>query len=179
MFTCIEGSGRPCGDTRGKAGETERFFGLADRWMAAELLRLCRHVRTNAPEEIAGRCSGTAESRMLWDIAPEIAARLGATRFLPMERMDPCLSGLDAFDFRQVVTCVFSRVRACDAIEDDTGMWDLLTRDVAAGNHLAIALDRVAPAVVPGDFIAATLYDAWLTRGVRRLSWSPDLARTG
>lgn len=172
VYSGSEGSHRV---DRDDDGETQRFFALPDLWKGAELLRIASRAARALPDDVAGTMATTLERRLLRDLIPEIAYRLGVKN-LPTDLCgDRTIRGIDAFDFRICVNSVITRIQGVP-VAAAPAAWGLLTRDVTEGNVVAIALDRVAPPLVAADWISARLDAAWSHRGLPgRLTWSPDL----
>lgn len=143
--------------------------------MGADLLRKARSIRSCLPEEICGPRASTIESRLFWEIIPELAHRLGVTQLANGE-LSSCLRGLDVFDLRLVVTQALNGLPKVPEY-DRPEHWSLITRDVCAGNIVAIALDRVAPPSIAGDWISASIDRVCNDLGIQtRLTWEPQLA---
>lgn len=155
--------------------EVERLYGLSNRWLAQALLTLSRTARRAAP---ALRPDDTRlDSRLVWDIAPEIARRLGATRFLPLEAHA---------DFaRMSLGNLRSRLADCLGFTGsyrNSGLaWALLTLPAEKGNVVACALDRLC--VLEGfapddtcDMLCRSVATACLLQRKRQSTvWRPDI----
>ena len=143
--------------------------------MGADLLRKARSIRANMPDDICGPGAGTIESRLIWEIIPELAHRLG-TPHIVIGEASSCLRGLDAFDLRLVVTQALNGLPKAPEYDCHEN-WSLITRDVCSGNIVAIALDRVAPPSIAGDWISASIDRVCNDLGIQaRLAWEPQLA---
>lgn len=70
---------------RATAIEMARLHALPDRWLGEEILKLARAVRLEFPEKLSDPHGGTYEPNLVWQVVPELAKRLGATRLLPNE----------------------------------------------------------------------------------------------
>lgn len=156
------------------SNEVRRFFELTDLWKARALQRVARSALDALPPDVVGKQARTVERRLLRDIVPELALRLGMPRHLAGELGDPQLRLADCFEFRERVTTVLGALpRIPAAFMPSLGA---LSRDAMAGNLVAIALDRVAPPLVESDPLAAAVGQAWAARGVfGRLTWAPTL----
>jgi hypothetical protein len=166
-----------------------RFHGLPDRFMARELMRLCRQVRAMAiavDPQLADPSWCTYRATMLWSACPEVAARLGETVFEPGERADRYLRHEDNTTLRHSIGnylkhSELSRIPKLfdrqDPNREAPDPVDMLDNDVANGNPLAIALDRACP---PGedatDWPASYLAEVGRSRFGRddqTRAWSP------
>lgn len=166
--------------------ELVRLHGLTDRWLAEELLRLARAVRRQHPREFSKPYAGHA-SRLVWSLIPELAARLGAARFEPGER------GVD--QYREIGESHILRILVGSYLQEVDPLggqgvvsgtparaWSLLTRPVATGNPVAIALDRLAPPnATMRDWPARCLTRIWqrVPGGEGRADWDPLLLAFG
>lgn len=155
--------------------ELQRFYRLPDLWMGAELLRFSRRMREILPQDIVGPLCCTVERRLLCEIIPELAHRLGVRNFRPGEASSSGIRSLDAFDLRiyaaQALTFLPKNPSYCSP-----NGWSLITRNVCTGNILAIALDRAAPPTVASDWVAATIDRACNDLGIPgQLTWGPQL----
>lgn len=159
--------------------EVERLYGLSNRWLAQALLTLSRTARRAAP---ALRPDDTRlDSRLVWDITPEIARRLGATRFLPLEAHA---------DFAQMsLRNLRSRLAECLCF---TGQyrasgtaWALLTLPAEKGNVVAFALDRLCAMTdyVPDDsddlLCRSVATACLLQQKPLSTAWRPDIRLEG
>jgi hypothetical protein len=169
---------------RGNAEREEliRMWRLSDRFLAADLLRKVREARFMYPKVFDLDPNGwsTYEKSFVWDLVPEIAARLGETAFQPNERK--------------------AEVRACSDIElrdwvglslNHMGMireawiekypilnpWLMLTHSVPNGNPVLFAMDRVSPPTQESqDWGAKHVREIARNRGFGDVSaWSPML----
>jgi hypothetical protein len=72
------------------AREMERLRRLPDRWLAEERLRLARAARDAYPRELGNPSTMAYAPMPVWNVIPEIARRLGATR---LNRQEAANSG--------------------------------------------------------------------------------------
>lgn len=169
----------PAQRTKGEwsEGETERLFNLADRWLAEELLRLARAVRAQFPDRVGDPRSLVYESAVVWHVVPEVARRLGATRLLPNEATDPFIRAKSDAELRAVVGGCLNNSSlgrwGHDREALRLGPAELLGKDIANGNPVAFAMDRLAAAPAPGAD-----RDDWIARYVREISRSRGFAET-
>lgn len=155
--------------------EAIRLFELPGPALGQELLRRVREVSEAWPAAVADQ--RTASAIMLERIVPAVAAHLAALTTPPSARR-PDLSQMPPDGLRHVVaTLLRQRPLAELAAERGAAGWmalRLLTREVAAGNPLAFALDRLAP---PGsDWMAGEVRAAALRHHqVSDGRWCPAL----
>lgn len=65
--------------------ERDRILSLPKRWFAEAILKLCREVRKN-PEFTWSAEDNVYDGVIVWHLIPELAYRLGATKFIVPER---------------------------------------------------------------------------------------------
>ena len=174
---------RACIDA--EAREVERLHGVGDRWLAEELLRLARRVRSRHAERLADPHAAIYENRLLWQLIPELAHRLGARSFLPNERSQQETVRLSDRDLRcrigyALQNASLPHTRLPDDDPARPTPEDLLLRIVQNGNPVAIAVDRLAPAPAKGedrdDPIARLVREISVARGhPETAAWSPAL----
>jgi hypothetical protein len=161
--------------------EVERLFELPDRWLARELLSLARAARYIG-HDVFGHETPKVDryqSELVWDIVPEVAARLGETSFHKHER-SAFIRGVSDHELRlraanqvdyQTLLVMFAQ-----RLHRGINVYNLLTRPPVKGNPVFIGLDRFAPAdrVAP-DWAAKTINANLAARGVDGVfSWCPD-----
>lgn len=167
-------------------GEVDRLFGLPDRWLAEELLRLARRMRHDFPAELGNPHANSYSPALVWHLVPEIARRLGATRLQPNEATHADISGLTDAELRQAVAVFLQHgspgrwLQIQEADRPSAG--DILGHDLANGNPIAIAMDRLAPPPEPGDigedWLARHIHDISIRRGHQPATgWHPGLQR--
>lgn len=136
-LTLTMGSVAPHADTVSLHAEAVRLFQLGDRWLAQALLMLSRAARRAAP---ALRPDDVRlDSRLVWDIAPEIARRLGARQFQPLEAHGD-FARLSLHNLRSRLDeslCSTGHYRKSGLA------WALLTLQPEMGNVVAFAMDRL------------------------------------
>ena len=164
-------------DIRTPSEETERIYALPDLFLGSAILKLARTARIEVPEDIGGRNVPTRESFLIWDGIPELARRLGVTRFEPDEIEHPQLPLDDDYMFRFRVTSALVAVVDRPPELDYRPNWNLLIREVTLGNVVAIALDRLCPPETQSDALAAKMGEAWKAMGRQGtgLVWRPEM----
>lgn len=117
--------------------EALRLYGLGNAWLAAALLAAAREAQAATPERAPGEC--TYDARLIWGIVPELARRLGVVK-LTTNEIDWEVRELSNYELR---------VRAGHTLKNisysTASGWRLLTRDIANGNAVVYALDRLCP----------------------------------
>lgn len=162
--------------------EIERLYGLGDRWLARELVGLARRVRDIYPDDL-GQAQhlrgGTYDTTYVWDLIPEIAARLGHQDFVTGERSAE-IRALDGKDLRDWVGMTMQwlshRPEKDEHLARGVHPWDLLTTTFVNGNPVVIALDRVAPPTPESDdWCARHMREIARYRGFEDVSaWFPE-----
>lgn len=162
--------------------EIRRLHALPDRFLAEELLRLCRGIRKALPSR-DGRDG--YNGAVLWDVVPEVAYRLGA-RLELNESTEFDLKRAVGQDFRDYVAiCMVNVARSYMSEAETDGVrdpLDILFHDAANGNPVAMALDRLVPPTPHStDRFARTVREVSRNRGMEETGvWSPALnERTG
>ncbi len=146
-----------------------RLYALPDRWLAQSLLNLSRAARREAPDLLGDPCRNDYDANMVWQIVPILAKRLGATAVEPNEATDPWLLTADDRALREISGAYLAncgmgitahRIRK-DFSSSRPMALDILGNDIANGNPVAFAVDRLcgpAPADDDrGDHIARTM----------------------
>ena len=117
--------------------EAQRLYGLGNAWLAAALLAAAREAQAASPERAPSEC--TYDARLIWGIVPELARRLGVVK-LTTNEIDWEMRGLSDYELR---------VRAGHTLKNISYStapgWRLLTRDIANGNAVVYAVDRLCP----------------------------------
>lgn len=162
--------------------EMRRIHGLPDRWLAEELLRLARRTREEFPDKLSEPVHDTHDTSLVWEVGPEIARRLGATL-----RSDESRRGDVRYATGQEL-----RTHAGSCLQY-TSVWgwldykasspsaaELLTHEIANGNPVAIALDRLYPVgakdITGVDHIARSVGEVSKRRGFgNRTAWWPGM----
>lgn len=159
--------------------EINRLYGHSDIDLARAILNHTRQVRNVLGIEARPEVD-TYLSRLLLDVVPELAHRLGETIFLAEER-DRVIRRASDFDLRcWVWTCIrkMAKVDWVDAApKSKLNPWAVLTRDPVDGNPLAFAADRIAPITYYErlDGMSKHILAAAKARGVEEqvFMWSP------
>ena len=160
--------------------EIARIYALPDRFLAAQLLRMVRACRRNGPERLSNPLECVYEPSFVWQFVPELAKRLGATDLELNEatryndRSDAELRFLAGVYLRNITAGNLGVDHDADTTTPDVA--ELLTRDPARGNPIAIAIDRICPPEQrdrsKDDFIVLRISRR---DGVRE-SWQPEAA---
>ncbi|MCS4089846.1 hypothetical protein [Rhizobium sp. BK176] len=160
----------------------DRLYHLSDRFLARAIVGTARSARSVRQDGFAHH-SVTRELRhaaaLVWDIAPEIARRLGESDIRAGEIRQQVRRVSDA-DLRfWTWTCLQKTASAFVAAAngDRHEAWKLLLHDPSEGNPLFIALDRLSPPENAHDDICAR-YIAARDRGRGwdngRTMWTPS-----
>lgn len=161
-------------DTRSEAAEMERLYALPPRWLAREIVSLVGRAREEVTSGgVAGYQADLARD-LLWEIAPEIAYRLGETGARAGSSLGLATAGCKHLRAAAGFALV---ALSMDPPHIGGQAWRRLTRPLTDGNPLAIALDRVAPAG-PGstDLAARHLWSVSRAAGLGTvLEWTPEL----
>ena len=151
-----------------------RLWSLPDRFLAAALLRMSRAAADADPDMLGHGGWGTYEHRLVWQVVPEVAFRLGETSFRTNER-PPAIRRVDDEILRVWAGACIQNATA-QRPEAGAG-WRLLTREPANGNPLLIALDRVFPPDrYSEDYGARMVREAAGYRGFEdATAWRPEM----
>jgi hypothetical protein len=160
----------------------DRLFHLSDRFLARTIIGTARSARSVRQDGLAHH-SVSRELRhaaaLVWDIAPEIARRLGESDIRAGEIRQQVKRATDA-DLRfWTWTCLQKTASSfvASANGDRHEAWKLLLHDPSEGNPLFIALDRLAPPENAHDDMCAR-YIAARDRGrgwdTGRTMWTPS-----
>lgn len=160
------------------ADEIERIYELSDRWLAADLVRMARKAKELEPDLYAR--AGTLENDLVSNIIPEIAARLGETRFKADERGGG-VRGLQGWELRlRAGVCLESAgFSTVGRTADRPGVIEVLLHEPDNGNPVGIALYRVEPAHdADDDYCAITVREVARYRGHGdHAMWTPRLTQ--
>ena len=149
--------------------EALRLYRLANRWLAEELLKLARNMQRVVRAQGWHPTDPVYESKFAWGIIPEVAYRLGATRFGSEERLDFELRKMDNAALRERAGFCLLNL----SLRDET--YALLTREAANGNPLVYAIDRLSPATAD-DPIGRRLREIAQYRGTSFSGiWTPEI----
>lgn len=165
--------------------ELTRLFSLSDVELGEEILRLARATREKFPEHTkrAMPHGDTYTTALFWDIAPELAKRLGAPGV--DETIRPDVSSKSDAELRiWVGSCVNNTGWSPALGTSDRYMdaslcpWEMLTHTPVNGNPLAMAIDRLAPVttVELNDSLAASMREVSGFVGFEEplLMWRPS-----
>jgi hypothetical protein len=164
--------------------EMTRLYRLGDRWLAEELLRLTRQIRSRTAYASRTPDADSYNTTLLWDVIPEVAYRLGG-RLELNEATNYDLKVAQGDEFRQLVAAYVCNCSSMYFREALTGAVlepvEVLFHNYWNGCPIVMALDRVAP---PGpdsdDQLASELREISKRRGhAETASWHPDLQEDG
>ena len=122
----------------------------------------------------------TYEKTFVWDVVPEVAARLGETKFQPNERRAE-IRGCSDVELRDWVGhCLKNMGTLREAwLDEETQVnpWLVLTHSIPNGNPVLFAMDRVSPPNNDSqDWGAVHVREIARVRGFGAVSaWSPML----
>ncbi|WP_305910558.1 hypothetical protein Q9L42_020585 (plasmid) [Methylomarinum sp. Ch1-1] len=159
--------------------EMIRIFALPDRWLAQEILRLCRQARTDQPERFDLRIMNY-DIALVTNVAPEVAKRLGANKFTQNERLDVDVIRLSNQRLRDYVGNCLSNcsLRTSEDNKTRPSAWALLTREVYFGNPVMIGMDRLASpeaSISTYDIAARRMLEISSVRGLDPTwRWTPE-----
>lgn len=143
--------------------ELLRIFSLTDRFLAEELLRLCRSVRDMHPAMQPH--DGVYDNKLFWQVIPEAAKRLGAKKFRSNECTDYLISSLPDPLFRKYAGHV--AMQTSEAAYWSSSSARLLLNEPINGNVLGFALDRLhAPTDLSKDPFAKCIKSAADSRNI-------------
>lgn len=154
----------------------------SDIELGRRLIKLAQSVRKAFPENLPAEPAEHARcgSMLVWEVAPEIARRLGAPDF-ERGRRPYSLRDADPDDLRGIAAGSIFGSRVFLVLSDgktaDPFAWSMLRREPCNGNPVVIGLDRVAPPTNDRrDMLAMRLLEVSRARGHDPvMSWSPDL----
>lgn len=159
-------------------------FAADDIDLGRMILKLAVDLREGYPAEFdMGDDRGNYSSALVWEIAPEIARRLGVVDFRRGKRPYACHDSDDHGLRSFACNAIFGSSRK---VLSPSGSWEdppalsLLQREPCNGNPLVIGLDRVAPPYDdPVDHLAWRIAEVSQTRGFpRQIAWSPAMEGT-
>lgn len=122
--------------------EMRRLYGLTDTWLANALLKLVRQAQKAAPALQPE--DNTYTARFVYGLLPELARRLGSVR-LETREIDWEIRELTDYELRRCTGNCLLHLE-----QWSLPGWSMLTREVANGNPVAFAMDRLCPGVL-GD----------------------------
>lgn len=160
--------------------ELIRMWRLQDRFLAADLVRKVREARFLYPKVLDRDPNGWSsyEKTFVWDVVPEVAARLGETAFQPNERSAEVRSCTDV-ELRQWLGLSLNNMGMIREawIEKDPliNPWLMLTHSIPNGNPALFAMDRISPPTMESDdWGARHVREIARNRGFEGISaWSP------
>lgn len=151
--------------------EALRLYGLSDRWLARELIRMARVLRVMRPEFGPHDC--VYDASVFWQIVPEIGFRLGERQFEQNERSNPEVRRLSNMALRIVAGISW---RNCGAYAyRGTSEGRMFFREAVNGSPIVYALDRLA---LPdeSDVIARHILEVSRYRNVQSTGiWTPAM----
>lgn len=121
--------------------ESERLYGLTDRWLADALLQMSRAARMEAPHLKPE--DHVYDNTFVWHVLPELARRLGARKFLPSEREDFDVNHMTDVQLRERAMGCLSNISTSTYYK--MSGWTMLLRESANGNPVVYAVDRLSP----------------------------------
>lgn len=150
--------------------EAQRLYGLGNAWLAAALLAAAREAQAASPERAPGEC--TYDARLIWGIVPELARRLGVVK-LTTNEIDWEIRNLTDYELRLRAGHTLKNISYRTAPG-----WRLLTRDIAHGNAVVYAVDRLCPGCMGDreDPIVRNLTELAACRGRPYTGvWTPEI----
>lgn len=156
--------------------ESARIFDMTDRFVARSLLSTARAAR--AHHSLRLRRTEASKSFYpvfyVWDVVPEIAARLGETVFMQGERSDAVRQASGADLRAWALECLTHSGSMLAALRDRSDPFAVLCADPVNGNPVFVALDRLFPDV--RDSVTRRLEKTSQARGFPpRAFWVPEL----
>lgn len=160
--------------------EINRLYHLPDRWLAEALLTHAREIRASSPQKLGDPTEPVYGTTLVWHLLPELAYRLGATKFIHGERGDSTLRRASDYSLRCLAS-LYHRHAAlgfyCRADSRPLAV-DLLENPVTDGNPMAFAADRISPpdGSDKSDLFASALLERCRHRGMPLSAiWNPGL----
>ena len=154
--------------------EALRLYGLTDRWLAHELMRLCRRARQER-SDVRPR-SQTYDTVLLWGLIPELARRLGYTRTTQEMTQEIDWEGRDVSNYVLRLRTGHTLVNVSPYAGGQA--WRLLTREAVNGNPLVYAVDRLHPGRLDDDHdpLARNIREVARYRGTEYAGvWTPSV----
>jgi len=155
--------------------EVLRLYALTPRWLARYLLTTARDLRRFCAW---GPMDCIYDARLLWQLIPELAYRLGEARFLADERIDGEVRCMSDDMLRCQVLMALRNVSIHAYWHSPSA--HVFFHEVANGNPVVFGVDHlVAPG--PGDWAAQYLAEIALRRGARDFhgKWTPGWGDQG
>ena len=162
------------------------LYNLPDRFFARRLIAFAREARLRIHSTTTTRNEpgcGSYTASLLWSVIPELSYRLGETRFQTNERFDVDMRAECDLDFRMTVASFLKESSLRKFVDRDLAAPDacyILSHEVANGNPIAIAIDRICPPTEESN--------DWITRLIQKVgrsrfgfdqthrTWSPAFA---
>jgi hypothetical protein len=153
--------------------------------LGQEIMRLAHEARRLYPEQLhrGERHRDTYTTSLFWDVAPEVARRLGVTVFGQTIR-DDVRKATDQELRNWVGSCIggtpWSPRTGKDAeVGAPLCPWQLLKHEAVNGNPLAIGVDRLHPATEydRNDILSRAMNEVSSARGFEPalLMWNPEM----
>lgn len=167
-----------------KQREMSRLYSLSNLWLGAAILRLARQVREEMPLQLGDPQEQTYDASFVWHVVPNIAKRLGVRTLLINENRRDDIATSQGQEYRELIGVYLKNLSmgrfSKDADRTSLCASELLGGDLANGNPIAMALDRLVPAPAPdcckNDWAARYLLEISAVRGFKPTPhWSPRL----
>jgi hypothetical protein len=162
------------------SSEMKRIFELPDRFLGREILRLARQARLEDPERLGKATCNFYENTAVWSVLPGIAKKLGETGFTADEKAEMLYIPEKNDEFREYVGAFLTNSQFKNTAGLNTIASKLLSHDVANGNPVAMAMDRISPPVPDSnDNVVRLVREVSRSRfGDERFSsWSPEMQK--
>lgn len=159
------------------SSEIVRLYGLTDRWLGQEILQLARQGRQDRQDKLSDPGNENYDTSFVWNLAPEIARRLGAGPLQLNESRSIRLRSASDRELREM-TGLFLSNNSLDRMSRNFDMsyedalcsrvsesLEILGREFVNGNPIAIAIDRICePAPADND------RRDWIARHTREIA---------
>jgi hypothetical protein len=153
--------------------EALRLYRLTDIWLANALLKLAREAQKSSPEY--GPNDEHYGARLIYGVVPELARRLGIVK-LDTREIDWEVRELNGYELRERAGHCLLNTRS-----SDLPGWVMLSREVANGNPVVYAMDRLCPGVLGDrdDPVTRRLTElaAYRKRSYQGI-WTPEMSDT-
>ncbi len=166
--------------------DTLRLYHLKDLWLSSALLQLSRAARNALPELSSDPDRQTYNTTLLWEIVPTLARSLAPNMKLESgERVSIELANLSPTEKRDHLYHYLKNTnleiygysnRLGDEFVSQKRALRMLGRDMANGNPICLAIDRLYPPVNTDDSLSRAMASISRARGHDpiQLSWSPE-----
>lgn len=121
--------------------EAARLYELTDRWLGEALIALARQAQESL--RVRDPFYSTYDNAFVFNVVPEIAKRLGVTAFMASERLDADVVMLSNAELRRDAGHCLRNI-GHSQYYGQSG-WNMLLRELANGNPVVYALDRLHP----------------------------------